>query len=199
MSTKTFIMLAAPSMIGKSTATRLATQANPVVHVLENDILMQKLFGIVHLPRDLPIHKMDEWRTKVNVKADCDALIRLLHRDNVSSSYGKSVILAEGYTYMNHEYRQQVKSGLAHLEHQMDYLLLRYEPPMVKQVENRTKKYEKYKWNAISPERHEELLRAEWQNFQEPLPSEMLPFEVIRDNETLVARISHLIISSGNE
>ena len=196
---KTFIMLAAPGMIGKSTAAQAASKPFPIVHVLENDKLMQKLFETVRLPKNLPINKTDEWRAKVNERACCDRLIRLLHRDEVSLHREKSVILAEGYTYMERAYREQVKIGLDRLKYKIDYLLLRFQPNMEIQVRNRDKKHtDYYNWHSISPDEHERHLDAEWAKFEEPAPSENLLFETV-DEVSLVERIKQVVLLNTSE
>ena len=192
MSNKTFIMLAAPGMIGKSTAAKTSSKPFPMVHVLENDELMKKLFGIVRLPRDLPINEVAEWRSEVNKRADCDELIGLLHRDEVSLHRKKSVILAEGYTYMERAYREQVKSGLDRLRYEMDYLLLRFQPSIETQVRNRDKKRtDYYNWDPMPSDEHKKHLDAEWAKFEEPAPSENLLFEIV-DEVSLMERIKQI-------
>ena len=126
MSNKTFIMLAAPGMIGKSSAAKLVTESYPSVSRLENDSLMHELFQLVRLPNpnNVAINKVEEWRKKVNLKADCDALIRLLHRDWLAQNSKHSVFLAEGYPYMCQWYRNQARDGLQRLDFTIEYWLL---------------------------------------------------------------------------
>ena len=178
MSKKTFVMLAAPGMIGKSFAAKHVAENNSAVTVLENDKLMQKLFGLVYLPQDTPIDKITAWHTAVDKKADCDAIIRLLHRDWVSLNRDSSIILAEGYPYMNKAYRDQVKSGLSHLGYDIKYILFQYQPTMEEQVANRAKKYIDYRWSAITPEQHRQYLEAQWEDFEVPA-NEEIDFDVV--------------------
>lgn len=177
---KTFIMLAAPGMIGKSTAAQAASKPFPMVHMLENDELMQKLFDIVRLPRNLPINEMAEWRSEVSKKADCDKLIRLLHRDEVSRHNEKSVVLAEGYPYMRQWYRNQVRDGLQRLDFTIEYWLLQYYPPLDEQVRRRAKKSFEWGWDPKSYSFDEQEIIKSWDDFQSPT-DEAVHFEKVDD------------------
>lgn len=194
MSSKVLVMLAAPGMIGKSYSAKAVADANPSVAILENDKLMQKLFRLVHLPQDMPIDKIAPWHTEVDKKADCDALIRLLHRDWVSLHRDNSVILAEGYLYMNKAYREQVKSGLSHLGYDIKYMLFQYQPAMEEQIANRAKKYIAYGWAPISPEQHKQNLQAQWLDFEAPV-GEGVGFQVV-DATSLANEIKQIALQT---
>ena len=175
-------MLAAPGMIGKSSAAKLVIKSYPSVSRLENDSLMHELFQIVRLPNpnNEPINKVEEWRTKVNVKADCDALIGLLHCNWLAQNSKNSVVLAEGYPYMCKWYRNQVRAGLQRLDFTIEYWLLQYYPPLDEQVRRRAKKSSEWGWGPKSYIFDEQEINKSWADFQAPT-DEAVHFERVDD------------------
>ena len=167
---KAFVMLAAPGMIGKSSAAKKASSAYTAISLLENDTLMHEMFRIVRLsnPTEVPINEWSEWRRQVDDKADCAALIRLLHRDWIACHAESPVFVAEGFTYMLSWYRDLVIAGLDALGYGFDYYLLRYEPPIEEQVSRRAKKYAQWNWKE-TPEFHLKELQKTWVQFEAPV------------------------------
>jgi len=164
---RTFVMLMGPGMIGKSTAARAVCKDNPEIALLTNDELMHKLFALGRQDVNMPINEMEKWRTSVNQNADCDNLIRLLHRDFISCNSSRSVVLAEGYAYMKEWYRQHVFSGLGQLSGGFDFWILKYTPPLEEQKRRRQSKYVQFGWSA-EPEFHEQELLKAWSNYEGP-------------------------------
>ncbi len=182
---KTFIMVAAPGMIGKSTAVKKACASIKVTSILENDCLMHDLFALVRLPepKKIPINEVDEWRKKVDVNADCNRLIRLQHRDWVARHWQNSLLLAEGYTYMMRWYRDEAIKGLNHLGYEFNYWLLKYNPLISEQVERRVSKYADWKWESQSEAFHKARILEQWDHFESPATTENLHFREVNADQ----------------
>lgn len=175
MSRKTFVMLAAPGMIGKSYAAKRIQDRYPASSLLENDLLMHEVFSIAGLenPTHIAINKVSIWRDDVNKKADCNALIRTMHRDWFRKHEDALLFVAEGYPHMLQWYRQQVLEGLQETKCELDCWLLQYYPPLEEQTRRRDMKYKQWGWGTKPMSFHEEELRKSWEDFELPSDEEL--------------------------
>lgn len=131
---------------------------------------MQELFQLVRLPLDLPINKVNEWKSQVNAKSDCDRLTQILHRDWVARHWKSKIVIAEGFTYMLSWYRTQVLTGLSHLGYDFAFWLLQYSPALDEQATRRAKKYENWSWRFQSPLFHKHEIEEQWNQYQSETP-----------------------------
>lgn len=183
MLSKTFVMLAAPGMIGKSYAAKKICERYPGVALLENDLLMHDIFADAGLknPTSVSINKVAEWRDAVNAtSADCDALIRAKHFEWFRKHEDASLFVADGYPYMLKWYRQQVLKGLQETKCELDCRLLQYYPPMKEQARRRGLKYKQWGWETKSISFHETELKKSWKDFELPV-DERLQFAKVDD------------------
>lgn len=160
-------MLAAPGMIGKSSAAAKLTQVKRDIKILNSDDLMHKMFGLVRIPDpvNVAINEEAAWLPRVNEHADANHLIRLLHRDYVSRFGDSRIVVAEGYVYMRQWYRQQVTNGLRQLPGSWDFRLLKYVPSIDVQTTRRAQRYVSLHFGAESAEFHRHELEKEWAKF----------------------------------
>lgn len=192
MPKKTFIMLAAPSMTGKTYAANRLNAQYPSLLVVHNDDLMKELCSLTKFP--VPdISKEEVWLPLINAKVDFYALTRHLHRSILLENDAFSVILAEGYMYMLQSYREQVQSGFNELGHPVDCYLLKYEPALEEQVIRQEKKFKELGWEETDNE-HQRQLEVKWRKFEAPQDKE-LNFEIV-DDTSLPVLLSKIMEAS---
>jgi hypothetical protein len=179
---RAFVMLAAPSMIGKSTQAVKLAQSNPNIRVIANDDLMYELFRIARLdsPTNIPINQEKAWLNSVDSRADARKLITVLHRDYVSLAGDCPIILAEGYMYMRRWYRNEVLRGLRRLPQITDCWLLKYCPSQELQISRRARVFEQSGRPPVSQASHWRDIETEWARFDAP-DKEGLTYETIDD------------------